>query len=33
MKDQLEPATQALLKTSHTKSPTHNKLRTRRPTW
>ena len=29
----LKPATWALLKTSHTKSPTHNKLRTRRLMW
>jgi len=27
----LQPATQALLKLSRTKSPTHNELRTKRP--
>jgi len=29
----LQPETRALLKTSHTKSPTHNELRKRRPMW
>ena len=29
----LQPWKQAPLKTSHTKSPTHNELRTRRPMW
>jgi hypothetical protein len=29
----LQPATRALLKTSHAKSPTHNELRKRRPMW
>jgi len=31
--DRLQPATRAPLKTSRTKSPTHNELRTRRPMW
>jgi len=30
---QLHPAKRAPLKTSRTKSPTHNELRTRRPMW
>jgi len=29
----LQPATRALLKPSRTKSPTHNKPRTKRPMW
>ena len=29
----LQPATRALLKPSHSKSPTHKELRTRRPIW
>jgi len=29
----LQPAIRALLKTSRTKSPTHNELRTKRPMW
>ena len=29
----LQPATRTPLKTSRTKSPTHNELRTRRPMW
>ena len=29
----LQPAIRALLKTSRTKSPTHNELRTRQPMW
>ena len=30
---QLQPAKRAPLKTSRTKSPKHNELRTRRPMW
>ena len=30
---QLQPAKRALFKTSCTKSPTHNELRTKRPVW
>jgi len=29
----LLPATRAVLKTSRTKSPTHNEMRTKRPMW
>jgi len=29
----LQPAKRTPLKPSHTKSPTHNELRTRRPMW